>query len=221
MKPAWRQASFWAWLALACLPVDLLAWWRGWALVDPAYLGLSLLWWPLDVLGRLMALALLLGPPASQGAWRRLGAALSAEVRLGLWLACGLLAGLIPAIFLLSVKGFQQPAWLAAELGLGLLGLIPGLLYALRRLLAPVLVLQGAGAADALTGSALRLKGRLKPFLRAYLPWLLAGLVLENLSFVLDLAGLGQALPDPWGGLLTPLATALELIGLARGASTL
>lgn len=210
MTPAWKRPAFWAWLCLAGIPVDLLAWARGWTLVDPVYLGLSLLWWPVDTLGRLMALQALLGGQAP--AWRRFPAALSAEVRLSLWMTCVLLAGLVPAFFVMSWKGFQSRPWLALELGLGLLGLVPGLLYSLHRLLAPILVLEGADAADALTGSAQRLRGRMGPFLKAWLPWTLAGLALE---------AAGWALPDPWGLALTPLATAVELNALLRGASAL
>ena len=212
MRPAWRRPAFWAWLALAGLPVDLWAWARGWNLVDPAYLGLSLAWWPVDALGRLMALSLLLPDPPPMPAWRRLPSALSAEIRVGLWSTCVLLAGLVPAIALFSLKGFQGPVWLALELGLTALGLLPGLLYGLRRLLAPLLVLGGAGAADALHGSAQRLRGRLRPFLRAFLPWMLAAWALDGLSWLL---------PDPWGLALTPPSTALELIALLRGASAL
>ena len=180
--------------------------------MDPAYLALSLAWWPVDALGRLMALRLLMGPRATADPWRQLPSALSAEIRVGLWMTAIFLAGLLPAVFLLSVKGIQAPGWVGAELGLGLLGLLPGVLYALHRLLAPLYVLQGDRAADALQASTKRLRGRMIPFLRACMPWMLAAWALE---------GLGCALPDPWGMALTPLATALELNALLQGASAL
>jgi uncharacterized membrane protein YqaE (UPF0057 family) len=197
---------------LAGLPVDLWAWARGWDLMDPAYLALSLAWWPVDVLGRLMALRLLMGPQATADPWRQLPSALSAEIRVGLWMTALFLAGLVPAVGLFSIQGIQSRGWIGAELGLGLLGLIPGLVYALTRLLAPLFVLQGHRAAAALQASTLSLRGHLRPFLRAFLPWMLAGWAVE---------GLGWLLPDPWGLALTPLATALELNALLRGSSAL
>jgi len=193
------------------VPVDLWAWWRGWSLVDPPYLALSLLWWPVDGMARLMALSLLMDPAPAR-AWRRYPALLSTEVRVGLWSTCLFLAGLLPAIFLMSLKGFQDKSWLAAELLLAGLGLLPGVYYLLYRSLAPLLVLRGAGAADALSTSARQIHGHLGPFLRAALPWLWAGWALE---------GLGWLAPDPWGLALAPLATALEFNALVRGASAL
>ena len=70
-------AGFWLWLALAVLPPELLAAWLGWEIVDPAYLGLLLTWWPVDTLARLAALSLLIpGSPrpglAATGRARRL-----------------------------------------------------------------------------------------------------------------------------------------------------
>jgi hypothetical protein len=208
----WQQPRFWAWLALASLPVSLLAWRMNWSLVDPAYLGLSLAWAPVDALARLMALRCLLDPGARGLPWGRFASSLSAEIRVGLGSFNRVLAGLIPAFFVLSLKGFQSRAWLGFGLVLALLGALPGLFYALKRILAPIYVLRGARAYDALAASAQALDGRLLRFLRVFLPWTLAAWALQ---------GLALALPDPWASGMDIVAGALELLALALGSSAL
>jgi hypothetical protein len=196
-----QDPRFWAWLALAAWPPALLSWLSGWDLVDPRYLGALLAWWPMDMLGRLGALALLLGP-SPRTPRQALGPALAAEVLLGLKAATLALLGLIPALALLSL----DRAWTLPAVGLAALGLIPALGYSLKRLLAPLWLLrEDLNASAALGASAQQTSGRLSLFLRRLLPWL-------GLSLGLELLGLGLA--EAWGLLLTPLSLALGLIGL-------
>jgi hypothetical protein len=153
------------------------------------------------MLGRLGALALLLGP-SPRTPRQALAPALAAEVLLGLKTATLALLGLIPALALLSLDA----RWSLPAVGLAVLGLIPALGYGLRRLLAPLWLLrQNLNASAALNASALQTSGRLSLFLRRLLPWL-------GLSLGLELLGLGLA--EAWGLLLTPLSLALGLIGL-------
>jgi hypothetical protein len=93
-----------------------------------------------------------------------------------------------------------------------MLGILPALFYALKRILAPIYVLRGARAAAALDASAQALDGRLPRFLRVFLPWMLLGWALE---------GAAMATPDPWGSGLDLLAGAVELLALALGSSAL
>jgi hypothetical protein len=80
LRRALLTPAFWVWLALSALPPELISKAFGWGMADPAYLALSLLWWPADCLGRLAALRILLvegvGGPASSATpcgrpWRR------------------------------------------------------------------------------------------------------------------------------------------------------
>ncbi|HTB35279.1 MAG TPA: hypothetical protein VK842_10475 [bacterium] len=216
-----RSPAFWAWLSLACLPPDLLAWAFGWDSLQPASVLVSLAWWPLDVLGRLAALRMLLDAPG--GAWpaapsqspslaRAWASAQSAELRVGLWSSVWALAGLVPALLAFSLGGWGLPWGRGLLILLALLGLVPALLYVLRRWLAVFFVLRGQGAGAALESSRDRLRGKMGPFIRAFLPWLLAAWALD---------GAGWLLPGPWGLPLEPLSTALELLGLWKGAQAL
>ena len=222
MKAALRNPAFWAWLSLACLPPDLLAWALGWDGLQPGGILVSLAWWPLDVLGRLAALRLLLraeGNPLAEGpsgpapslvsAWASAG---SAELRVGLWSTVWALLGLVPAFMVLSLGALAHPLGRGLLILLALLGLVPALIYVLRRWVAVLYVLQGRHAADALEASRARLKGKMRPFIRAFLPWMLAAWAVEGLSW---------ALPGAWGLPLEPVGTALELLALWRGAQAL
>lgn len=207
--PALRRPAFWAWLGLACLPPELLSQAFGLELVDPAYLALLLLWWPIDTLGRLGALGLLLGAQGrvTRSPWRTLPSALAAEVLLGLRSGVWALLGLLPGIALLSYVGVESGSRRAAVILLLLLGLLPSAFYALRRLLAPrELLLAPLSGSDALDASAQSLQGRLRPFLLMAAPFII-------FSWALD--GLGLALP--WGLALAlgPLSLALALLPLA------
>lgn len=207
-SPPLRSPRFWGWLILGCWPPALAAWATGWDLVDPRYLGLLLLSWPLDVLGRLGALAVLL-PRTARGPLQALAAALGAEVLLGLKLAGLALLGLLPALALLSLDhpGLRPWAWVA-----GALGLLPAALYGLRRLLALVWVLkEPCSASRALAAAAAQTKGRTTLFLRLAGPWLVLGLGLS----LLDLGG------GAWSLLLSPLAAACGLLGLAKAEAGL
>ena len=191
-------------------------------MADPAYLAVSLLWWPADTLGRLAALRILLvefdkDATAPNAALRpcsaALGAALAAEILLSLRSAVLALLGLIPCLALYSLLEPAQTlswAWRLLLLGLALAGLLPALFYLLQRMLAPLeLLRRPLRAGEALDASASRLKGRLKAFLGLALPWLL-------LSWILDLGGM--ALPD-WIALalaLPSLAAQLAPIALSQ-----
>jgi hypothetical protein len=222
VRAALRNPAFWGWLALACLPPDLLAWAMGWDGLQPAAILVSLAWWPLDVLGRLAALRLLVraggnpladGPPAPApglaSAWASAG---SAELRVGLWSTVWALLGLLPAFVALSLGALSRPMGRGLLILLALLGLAPALLYVLRRWVAVLFVLQGRRAGSALDASRARLKGRIGPFMGAFLPWMLAAWGVEALSW---------ALPNAWGLPLEPLGMALELLALWRGAQAL
>jgi hypothetical protein len=212
LQRALLRPAFWAWLALSALPPELISKAFGWGLTDPAYLALSLLWWPADCLGRLAALRILLvegvgGAASPDRPWRpslsALWPAVAAEVLLSLRATIFALAGLIPSLALFSLLAPGQLlgwGWRLALLALAVLGLLPSLVYLLRRLLAPLeLLRRPLKAGEALDASATRLKGRLKAFLWMALPWLAA-------SWALD--ALGMALPD-W------IALALALPSLA------
>jgi hypothetical protein len=222
MRSVLRSPAFWAWLTLACLPPDLLAWALGWDSLQPASMVASLAWWPVDVLGRLAALRMLiqaLGGPFDEGSGRPIAglarswaSAQSAELRVGLWSTVWALAGLVPALLLLSLGALTSPAGRIGLILLALLGLGPSLLYVLRRSVAVFFVLQGQGAGEALQSSRLRLRGRIGPFIKAFLPWMLAAWAVD---------GLGWLLPEPWGLPLEPLSSALELLALWQGAQAL
>lgn len=208
------MTRFWLWLLLAAWPPELIAAWGGWDLVDPRYLGVMALWWPVDVFARLAALrAILMRGPRETGApmgrpyivrdardaW---GSAIAAEILLSLKFAGVALAGLLPGIALAS-RGHHSVALLV-----GALGLVPALFFYLRRSLSLLWLLQGPyRASEALQASAQQTQGRTGLFLRLAGPWLL-------LSLGLDLAGLG--LPELGGLLLAPLSLGAGLWGLLR-----
>lgn len=204
-----RRPALWGWLGLACLPPELLSQAFGWEIVDPAYLAVLLLWWPLDTLGRLGALkelfadqGLELRPPTSA-----LASALSAELLVALRSGVLALVGVLPGLALLSVIGLESGPRRLAVLGLLLAGLLPSLGFALRRLLAPrFLLLAPMDAAEALDASAAALQGRLRPFLLMAGPFIVLSWVLDGLSLYL-----------PWGLALAlaPLSAALLLLPLA------
>jgi hypothetical protein len=222
VKAALRSPAFWGWLALACLPPDLLAWALGWDSLRPAAVAAALAWWPLDVLGRLAALRILLqaagdplaggGAAPAPGLGRAWASAASAELRVGLWSTVGALAGLVPALLLFSLGALAWPGGRWLLISLAGLGLAPSVLYVCRRSAAVFYVLQGQAAADALQSSRRRMAGKMGAFIRAFLPWLLAAWAVD---------GLGWMLPDPWGLPLEPLSLALELLGLWQGARAL
>jgi hypothetical protein len=222
MLRALRSPAFWAWLTLACLPPDLLAWAMGWDSLQPASVVVALAWWPVDVLGRLAALQLLLAaagdplalgqPAAAPSLGRAWSSAQSAELRVGLWSTVWALAGLVPALLAFSLGALERPGGQLVLILLAVLGLVPALLYVLRRCLAVFFVLQGQSAGQALPSSVDRLRGRMGPFIRALLPWMLAAWAVDGLIWLL---------PDPWGLPLEPLGSALELLGLWHGAGAL
>jgi hypothetical protein len=215
-----RRPSFWAWLALSALPPDLLSHAFGLDVVDPAYLVVCLLWWPLDVWGRLEALRLVLAESGLEvrPARTALASCLGAEILLSLRCSVLILAGMLPALALFSLEGKEilgslialkngHPAagnWALslAWAGLILAGLLPVTLYILRRLSAPQeLLLRPLRSGEALDQAAARTRGRLGALLALALPW-------AALGWGLDLIGL--ALPDS-------LSLALELPSLAAG----
>lgn len=198
-KPAGTHLRFWLWLLLATWPPALIAAWGGWDLVDPRYLALLALWWPIDLLARLSALAL--GVPGLTRAPRHaLGTALAAEALLSLKLAAVALLGLLPAIAFFSY-GQVRGAWLA-----GLLGALPSLLFTLRRSLSPLWAMKGPlNASETLLASVRQTDGRSWLFLRLAGPWMALGLGLE-------LAALG--LPELAGLALGPLSLAAGLQAL-------
>ena len=221
MKRALLTPAFWAWLALASLPPDLLAWAMGWDAMRPAYLAVALAWWPVEVLAGLAALRLLLreegnpladGPAAEPGLARAWASAQSAELRVALWGTVWALAGLLPAALVLSLGALASVPGRALFILLAALGVGPALLYGLRRSVAVFYVLQGQRAGQALDSSRRRLTGKIWPFIRAFLPWLAEAWALD---------GLGWCLPEPWGLPLEPLSAALELLGLWRAARAL
>ncbi len=210
-----RRPAFWLWLALSAWPPELISDALGLQIVDPGYVGLMLAWWPLDVLAKLGALAVLLDAgglaPHRRGPWPALPSALSAEVLLGLRTAALGLLGLVPGVALLSLAGIDTPIKRWSVSLLCLAGLIPALLYTLRRLLSSLdLLLAPVNAGAALDASANRLKGRLWAFLKLAWPWL-------ALSLALD--GLGLVVEGPAGLPLSLLSLALSILplGLALG----
>jgi len=206
---ALRRPAFWAWLCLASLPPQLISQAKGLELVDPTYIALLLLWWPVDTLGRLGALHQLLQAEGRdlRRPWAALPSALAAEILLGLRSGIWALLGLIPGIALLSYLGVETGPRRLAVLLVLMLGLIPSALYALRRLLAPRHLLEARlSASEALDASALQLRGKLRPFLLMATPFIAA-------SWALD--GLGMALPWAMALLMGPLSLAFSLFPLA------
>lgn len=206
---ALRRPAFWACLGLASLPPELISGLMGWQIVDPAYIALLLLWWPVDTLGRLAALHLLLAESRQglRSPWRALAPALAAELLLALRSGVWALAGLVPGLLVLSYLGLETAAARAAVITLLLLGLLPSLFYVLQRLLAPrVLLLKPLNGAEALEASAQLLKGRLGSFLLMAAPFIAA-------SWALD--GLAMALPWGLALVLGPLSLAFLLLPLA------
>jgi len=195
-------------------------------MVDPAYLVLTLLWWPMDTYGRLAALRILLtqrtqGKYASATAkiWRSstsaLGSALAAEVLASLRAGNLALVGLLPALAFLSYLGpdlLSQWTFRLGFLALVALGLLPSAFYLLRRLLAPLELLRAPlSAGEALEASATRLNGRLRPFLWLALPWLGLSWIFDAASLAFpDWIALGLALPS-LAATLMPLARSEDL----------
>lgn len=213
MKRALRHPAFWAWLVLAAVPADLLAWAKGWDMVDPAYLALGLLWWPVDSLGRLGALRLLVQarePGTAAGSLaRRLPSALAAEVLLGLRSTVLLLAGLVPALAVASLAGLESRWAQLSVAALAVGGVLPCVWYNLLRWQAPLHVLDGANASEALDLSAAQVGARAGDFLRRLWPWLALGWALDAAAWLL---------PDPWGLALAPFSAAAGLLGLLKAA---
>ena len=179
-------------------------------MADPGYVVVSFAWWPLDCLGRLEALRLLLRRACPEaGPWRptraALGSTLASEILLSLRCAAWALLGLIPAMVVFSLVDpvrLEQGGVRLALAALAAAGLLPAAYYAFARLLAPLELLRAPlGAGEALEASARRLRGRLAAFGRLAWPWLALG-------WFLDLAG--WALPDA-------VALALSLPSLACG----
>ena len=232
--PLWRplaSPALWAWLALSALPPELLSRARGWDMVDPAYLAVTLLWWPFDTLGRLAALRILLqdgaarsgdGTTAWRAPWSALGSALAAEILLGLRSTALALLGLIPALAALSlVSPDALSLWSVrlALLGLGVLGLLPAALYVLKRLLAPLELLRGPlRAGEALDASEKRLRGSLFLFLKMALPWIALSWMLDGAALALpDWLALALALPC-LAATVVPIALADRLLPLPAAA---
>ncbi len=212
MKGALRDPRFWLWLALAAWPPEVLAWAFSWEIVDPAYLGVLLAWWPVDLGARLGALGIVLGAGAPLGRpytlrpWGdALKAALSAEVLLGLKTTALALLGLMPAIALASYDLEGSRPWVLLLAGLGL---IPAAHFGLHRLLALVWVLkEPLNGGQALEASARQTRGRFRLFLRLAGPWVALSLGLDALSL---------GVPEPWGLLTAPLSLAAGLLALQR-----
>jgi hypothetical protein len=182
--------AVWAWALLATVPPDALATWRGWAMVDPPYVFVSLAWWPVDSLARLAILAWLLKTAAPGFPLRRpltaLLPAINAEAFLSVRVGVVSLLGLLPALTFLALGGLETPALRLTLLGLGLLGLLPALIYFIHRSLAFAGLLREAlTGPEALAWSQARLKDRLVSFLVIALPWWAFSLVLEGLNLVL------------------------------------
>ncbi len=137
-----RSPWVWALALLSIVPPDALSTAMGWDIVDPGYLGVSVLWWPVDTLLTLSVLAWMLKLSQPKRDQRKpltaLPAAVNAEALLSLRAGIVALLGLIPALTLLAIGGVDG-AWM--RLALGLLagaGLVPAFIYFLRRSLAPV-----------------------------------------------------------------------------------
>lgn len=206
-----KKPAFWLWLLVAAWPPEIVVRVMGWDIVDPGYLGVLVAWWPVDVLGRLGALGVLIqigtgGPMARPHTrWR---SALAAEVLLGLKATSLALLGLIPAIAALSYLGVDSPEKGLVITGLAGLGLLPATYFFMARLLAPFYILrQGLPAHAALDASARQTHGRLNLFLRLLLPW-------TALSWALDLGTL--VLPDAAALLLAPFSLACGLLALRK-----
>jgi hypothetical protein len=177
---------------LATVPPDALATWQSWDIVDPGYVGVMLVWWPVDSLARLAILAWLLKEALPGIQLRRpvsaVLSAINAEALLSVRVGIVSLLGIVPALTLLAWWGVESLALRLALLALGLLGLLPTIAYYMRRSLAFVGILaENLNGPVALDWSRTRLQGHLKHFLRLALPWWALSLVLELLNF-----GLGQ-----------------------------
>jgi hypothetical protein len=208
-----KKPAFWLWLILSAWPPELAARAFGWEIVDPAYIGVMLVWWPVDVLARLAALKILLegtdGPVGHHYAepWAALRATLTAEVMLSLKVCTPALLGLIPAIALASHPP-ESSGGRALLLLLAALGVLPALRYYFARVLAPIAILRhDLRAHDALDASAQQTRGRFGLFLRLLLPW-------TAVSWALDLVGM--AAPDAVALALMPLSLAAGLLALRK-----
>jgi hypothetical protein len=210
-----KKPAFWLWLILAAWPPEILAQAFHWDIVDPPYLGVMLVWWPVDVMARLAALWILIHPETGgplarpyEIAKRSLPAALGAEALLGLKTTVLTLVGLIPALAYVAYAGLDGDKERFIALGLAGLGVIPPSTYALRRFMAPFHVLrQGLDAPGALAASARQTHGRLGLFTLKIAPWLALG-------FVLDLISLG--VPEWVGLFLAPFSLACGLLALRQ-----
>ncbi len=178
--------------AVAVLPPELLARARGWAIVDPGYLGAQLAWWLPDLALRLILLwrvGLSLGlRPKILGPSLVFRRALATELRVALGLCVVTLVALIPAAWWIASFGLDTLSVRAIAIALFMLAAIPAALYLLRRMLTPcVLLWEGGSYVAALNRSARLSRGY------SVLLWLFAS---AGLSFGLDQA-LGL-LPAPW-----------------------
>lgn len=195
--------------AAAVLPPELLAWAKGWDIVDPGYVGVQLAWWLPDLGLRLLLL---------EQVGRRLGLgarrsslplttlrSLAAEGRAALGLCVVALLALLPAALWTAALGLEDPLRRAGAIALALLAALPAGLYLLRRMLAPcVLLWEGGSHVQALQRSAALTQGA------------------RPLALILLSAGLGLAcnqlfslLPGPWDLLGACLGWLLQTAPLA------
>ena len=186
LKSPW----IWALALLSIVPPDALSSAMGWDIVDPGYLGASVLWWPMDTLLTLSVLAWMLKLSQAKRPQRKplaaLPAAVNAEALLSLRAGIVALLGLIPALTVLAIGGVDR-AWMRVVLGfLVVAGLGPAFTYFLRRSLAPVgLLFHPLSGAEALDWSRDRLRGQLWRFLKLAGPWWLLGWALDGLNLLL------------------------------------
>jgi hypothetical protein len=174
--------------ALATWPLEALADALGWDAMHPGNLAAELAWmlpglacqlWLLGFFGSLRDA----GKPRPRLSARLLASAFGAEFLLALRFCVVVLLSALPALACLALFGLESwPARISVGC-LALAGAVPSVLYALRRIFAPAVVLwQGLNASQALAESARLSHGRLKAVLWPLL--LLNGfaLILEGIS---------------------------------------
>jgi len=185
---------------LASWPTEILGEAMGWSMMDAGGYLAEALWFPVFMLCQLAMLRRMgrgLNPSAAQVPLRPgiLGSALAAEILLSLRFCVVIFLWALPSLLLLSLIGLE-PLWARIVLAMvAAASAFPCVLWILRRLFTPAVILwQGLGASAAIDESARLSQGKMRQVLWPLIALNGIGLILEGVSGLLESGGL-VALP--------------------------
>jgi hypothetical protein len=186
LKEHWLEALGLA--LLATLPAEILNTAMNWGAMDPGSYLAEAAWLPVTMLCQLALLrrmGRILNPESGSPQLRgsALASAIGAEFLISLRFCVVVLLWALPALIFLSIFGLEA-VWARVIFALlALLASIPCLLYMLRRLLSPAVVLwQGLKASASLDESARLTAGKLSSVIWPLIVMNGIGLILEGLS---------------------------------------